>query len=71
MEHRAIRQGDEFYCPVCRKRWGIDDKDEELKECVPAPEQEPSNRYVTPGQYAQLRRELNGDKNRKGTRRRR
>lgn len=26
MEHRAIRQGDEFYCPICSTRWGVDEQ---------------------------------------------
>jgi uncharacterized Zn finger protein (UPF0148 family) len=33
MTHRAVRQGDEYYCPVCGLRWDI--KDSEPDECRP------------------------------------
>lgn len=35
MEHRAIRQGDEMYCPVCRLRWGVDEEAPNA-DCIPA-----------------------------------
>lgn len=33
MHVRTVRQGDEFYCPYCRCRWGADE--DEPEACVP------------------------------------
>lgn len=43
MAHRAIRQGDEFYCPVCGARW--DASEDAPDKCFPIP---PSNMHAQP-----------------------
>lgn len=64
MPHMRRREGDEYYCPRCQKRWGVDEEDpspcvEDKREVRPSPVLQRSaqgNRLLEPAKTEMRRR---------------